>query len=75
MLIPVMLLKSSLDRWAVEPPPDDAKLIAPGFALARATSSLTEFAATDGWTTRIIGLEATMPMATRSFAGSTASLG
>jgi hypothetical protein len=48
MSMPVMLLKSSLDRCAVEPLPDDAKLMAPGFAFASVTRSFTDAAATDG---------------------------
>ena len=75
MFTPAMLLKSSLERWAVEPLPDEAKLMLPGFALASATSSRIEFACTEGWVTRIIGLDATMPIGTRSRAGTTASFG
>ena len=69
------LLMGANGTNAVDPLPEDAKLMVPGLLLANATSSLTEFAGTDGCVTNIIGLEATMPIGARSLAASTASLG
>ncbi len=45
----------------------------PGFALAIATSSFTDFAATDGCTTRILGWDTTSETAAKSFTVSNGS--
>ena len=58
MSIPVMLLSNSPARWLVEPLPDDPQNSVPGFALARATSSVTLPTPTDGCTASTIGTEA-----------------
>src|SRR5258706_9997926 len=57
---PASTLSISPDKCTEVPLPDDEKLSPPGFALASATSSLTELAASDRVTTRMLGLDPTI---------------
>src|SRR3972149_990403 len=50
--------------------PGDPKLRTPGLDLAKATSSLTELAAIDGWTNRMFGAVAARITPEKSFTGS-----
>src|SRR5262245_42015125 len=52
---PARVLNSSPARWLALPTPGEEKLSFPGFDLARATSSLTDFPPSAGDTTRMLG--------------------
>jgi hypothetical protein len=54
----------------MEPLPKEAMLSVPGFALARAISSFTELAGTEGWTMTDMGSTASMAMGVTSLIGS-----
>ena len=64
---PARALKSSPERCATPPAPEDAKLSVPGFALASAISSCTFFAGTAALATSTTGMSATMLTGARSF--------
>jgi len=54
----------------VDPLPELAVVTSPGFALASATSSASDFAGTLGWAATIIGARHVMLTGTKSFTGS-----
>src|SRR6266849_5328878 len=62
--------KSSPARCEELPTPAEAKLNAPGFAFASAMTSFTVRARVEGWTTRILGVEATRLTGAKSATGS-----
>ena len=64
--MPVISLNSSPPRCLFEPGPDDANVSAPGFDFASATSSITDFAGTEGCTTRTASVEKAIPTGTKS---------
>ena len=55
MFTPAIDLNNSNARWEEDPVAAVEQLSTPGLALASAISSLTEFAANDGCTTRMLG--------------------
>ena len=67
--VPVMLLKSSAATCGA-PPALTGELSLPGWLFASAISSCTEFAATDGCTSRNSGSPATCDTGTKSLTGS-----
>ena len=52
--MPAACLNISPVRWIRPPTPEEAKVSLPGFALARATKSCTDFAGEDAGTTKAI---------------------
>ena len=73
--MPALILKSSSARCPDVPLPADAKANVPGFAFASAMSSFTDFAATDGCTTRMLGSVMPSVIGAKSLSGSYATLG
>src|SRR6516225_11618737 len=61
---------SSPTRWGGVPVPGEAKLYLPGFALMRATSSLTVFAGNVGLTVSTAGADTAMVTGSKSLVGS-----
>src|SRR5256885_13594261 len=61
---------SSPARCDELPTPAEAKLSVPGFAFASAISSRTVRTGVEGWTTRILGVEATRLTGAKSATGS-----
>src|SRR5690242_11636397 len=59
ILMPVIIIRSSVERCADAPTPLEAKESWPGFVLARATSSFTEVTGSELVTHRISGATAT----------------
>ena len=72
--MPATILSNSPDKCGELPLPPDAKFIVFGFALAMATSSFTDFAGTDGCTTRMFGCETTSETGAKSFTVSNGNL-
>ena len=68
-------MNSSADMWPDVPDPGEAKFRVPGFARARATSSPTLFAGTEGCTSRMFGTVTSRLTGAKSFTGSYGSLG
>src|SRR5258707_14006788 len=70
MLVRDSVLNISPDMCPIVPLPAEPKLSEPGRALARAISSFTEVAATDGWMTNMTGEESINETGAKSFSGS-----
>src|SRR4030095_10738881 len=68
------VLNSSPARWLALPTPGEEKLSCPGFDLARATRSFTDFTPNAGDTTRMLGTLAMRLTPAKSFSVSYGSL-
>jgi hypothetical protein len=75
MFMLAMDLNNSPARYDDEPTEPEAKLSAPGLALANAISSLTDFTGNDGCTTKILGELSADEMGEKSLTGSCETLG
>jgi hypothetical protein len=64
--IPAVDLNISIVRWLVEPLPSEAKAIAPGFALAAATRSLTDLCGEEEPVTSVCGVSARFVIGAKS---------
>src|SRR5713226_3602633 len=72
--MPARVLNSSPARWLALPTPGEEKLSCPGFDLASATRSFTDFTPSAGDTTRMLGTLAMRLTPARSFSVSYGSL-